>query len=260
MNVTPTELRAREDAILDALENAPCDTTFLGHLYRDGVPTPEVYVSQRVRVLFVFREPNMGGKSYAHDMRDEVSDAYFRPRLQDGTREDRSAKSWWNWKAGMFAHAVAAALEDTAWREAFAQFGKVEWNHAVVNRFAYIQVKKVGGRGTANAAEICAHAAKYAATLKQQIDLYRPHLVLGCGVGRDSPAGLLAAHVLAGGRKAATRNTGATWWEFSSSERPRAMVQLWHPARRGAKSELYQDVWSSVREVAHQIGLPSRPR
>jgi hypothetical protein len=158
----------------------------------------------------------------------------------------------------MFAHAVAATLDEEAWTEAFARFGKGGWNHDVVNRFAYIQVKKVGGGGTSNAAEIRAHAAKYATTLAQQVDLYRPHLVLGCGVGRDSPARLLAEHVLAGGRKAVTGGTGATWWEFPPAAHPRAMVQLWHPARRGLKSELYQDVWSSVREVVHKIGPGER--
>jgi hypothetical protein len=94
-------------------------------------------------------------------------------------------------------------------------------------------------------------------TLKHQVDLYRPHLVLGCGVGRNSPARLLAAQALAGGRESVTRETGATWWEFSSAARPRAMVQLWHPARRGLRSELYQDVWSSVREVVQKIRLGS---
>ena len=224
MELTARELRARGDAIFNALEQARDDRTFLGRMYRDGVPTPEAYLTQRARVLFVFREPNMRGQAHTHDMRDEVSDVRFRPLKRDGTREDRSAKGWWNRKAGMFAHAVAAALTEEAWTEAFARFGEGGWNHEVVNRFAYIQIKKVGGAGTSNADEICAHAAKYATTLKQQVDLYRPHLVLGCGVGRDSPARLLTDHVLVGGRETVTGQTGATWWEFSLAARPRELI------------------------------------
>lgn len=248
--MTPGKLRASENAILDALEHQARDCTFLGRLYRDGVPTPESYLSQRVRVLFAFREPNMGGKAYARDMRDEVSDVYFRPRKHDGSRPERSQRGWWNWKAGMFAHAAAAALKEEPWRDAFARFTNGGWNHEVVNQFGYVQIKKVGGGGTAKAEEICAHAVKYAKTLKQQVDLYRPHLILGCGVGRDSPAKLLAAHVVLGGREAVTSRTGATWWEYPPDTLPRALMQLWHPARRGSKSELYEDVWSSVDEVA----------
>jgi hypothetical protein len=33
------------------------------------------------------------------------------------------------------------------------------------------------------------------------------------------------------------------------------MVQLWHPARRRSKAELYEDVWSSVHEIVQTIGL-----
>jgi hypothetical protein len=249
------DLRSREEAIFRSLERAPNDRTFLGRLYRDGIPTPALYFAQRIPVLFVFREPNMRGGAYAHDMRDEVSDPYFRPLASDGSREDRSMKCWWNWKAGMFAHAVAAALDEERWTTAFARFNTGGWNHDVVNRFAYIQIKKVGGGGTSNRYEICAHAEKYKTVLKQQVDLYRPLLVLGCGVGPDSPARLLAAHMLVDGREATTRETKATWWEFSPRARPRAMVQLWHPARRRSKAELYQDVWSSVNEVVHAVGL-----
>lgn len=261
MKLTASELRAKENEIFDALEHSKSDTTFLGRLYRDGVPSPEIYLGQPVRVLFVFREPNMGDDAYAHDMRDEVSDVRFRPLQQDGTREDRPPTGWWNRKAGMFAHAVAAALATEPVAKAFARFREGGWNHDVANRFAYIQIKKVGGGGSSKAGEICSHAAKYAATLKEQIDLYEPHLVLGCGVGRDSPARLLAEHVLRGGRPAVTDYTKATWWKFEESARPSAMVQLWHPARRGAHAELYGDVFCSVREVVRKVGLePQRQR
>lgn len=250
--MTARELTAREDAIFDALERDP---TFRGRLYRDGVPTPESYLAQRIRVLFVFREPNLRGMAYAHDMRDEVRDLRFRPLAQDGAREERSSTCWWNWKAGMFAHAVAAAIDGEAWPDGLARFRRGGWNHEVVNRFAYVQIKKVGGGGTSNADEICAHAAKSAETLKAQVALYGPELVLGCGVGRDSPAQLLAKHALVGGQQKRTNSTGTTWWAFPPDARPRAIVQLWHPARRGSQAELYQDVWDSVREVVGAIGL-----
>ncbi len=258
VSISAKELRIAEEAIFDCLEHDPADQTFLGRLYRDGVPTPETYLGQRVRILFVFREPNMRGDAHAHDMREEVRDLRFRPVGPDGAREERSPKGWWNGKAGMFAHAVAAALQGEGWDAAFRRFEQGGWNHDVVNRFGYIQIKKLGGGGTANPDEICAHAEKYSGALLKQLDLYRPHMVLGCGVGRDSPARLLATHVLPGGRASVTKRTGATWWQFSPGTFPQAMVQLWHPARRGERSELYEDVWSSVGEVLEGTGLRSQ--
>ena len=93
MRPTPARMTAAENEIFYALEHANDDPTFLGRLYRDGVPTPKSYLAQRVRVLFVFREPNMRGRAYPHDMRDEVRDPHFRPLVQDGTRKERSPKT-----------------------------------------------------------------------------------------------------------------------------------------------------------------------
>jgi hypothetical protein len=209
--MTPRELRARQDAILDRLEHAPGDPTFLNRLYRDGVPTPKSYLAQPVQVVFVFREPSMSGGAWPEDMRDAVSVPHFRPIGADGTREERRPSCFWNAKAGLFAHAVAAALDGEPFNRAYKRFAASEWNHEVVNRFGYLQIKKVGAGGVSKWGEICAHAANYADTLKAQIKLYRPHLVLGCGVGKHSPARLLATHVLTGGREAVTSITGATW-------------------------------------------------
>jgi hypothetical protein len=263
VKLTARELRAKEDAILDGLEHSPGDRTFLNTLYRDGVPTPAAYLAQPVRVLFVFREPNMRGRPCAHDMRDEVSDARFRPLGRTGTREERSPRSWWNNKVGLFAHAVAAALEGEPEPAAFARFKSVlaggEWNHEVVNRFAYIQVKKIGGGGTSNAREICAYAERCATILRQQVELYRPHLVIGCGVGKDSPARLFATYVLPGGQRQKTSVSRAAWWRFPSASRPTALVQLYHPSWRGARSDLHRDVFNSVREVARNVGVCRQP-
>jgi hypothetical protein len=95
--MTARELTALENAIFDDLVQR--DVTFVGKLYRDGVPSPALYLNQRVRVLFVFREPNMPVQR-DHDMRDEIRDVRFRPWI-DGEREDRRPTTWWNYKAGM---------------------------------------------------------------------------------------------------------------------------------------------------------------
>jgi len=215
---------------------------------------------EHVRVVFVFREPNLSGRPRPLDMRDEVSDEHFRPRGADGARQERRRSCFWNAKAGLFAHAVSAALDGKSVNRGLTQFANELWHHEVVNRFAYVQIKKVGGGGVSKTDEICAHAAKYAATLKAQMDLYRPHLVLGCGVGPHSPARLLSLHVLTGGREAVTSTSGATWWAFPLTTRPRALVQLWHLSCRGERRELYRDVWGSVLEVAHSVGLDTSAR
>jgi hypothetical protein len=256
VKLTAKELTEQEDAILDALEHTPSDRRFLGMLYRDGVPTPASYLAQPVRVLFVFREPNMRGDPYALDMRDQLRNEQFRP-LRNGVREKDRPRGWWNNRVGMFAHAVAAALdgESPSFDDFRAVIDRGDWNHEIVNRFAYIQIKKIGGAGAHNAAEICAYAEKYRKTLKDQVDLYRPHMIIGCGIGRASPARLLSLHVFLGQGEKAKSESGSLWWQFAASSRPIAMLEIYHPSARGSRSDLYHCVWSSVREVARVIGI-----
>jgi hypothetical protein len=257
--MTARELTRRENRLFHALEDDPTDRTFADGLCRDGVPSPGVYLRQRVRVLFVFREPNLNGAATRLDLRDEIRDAFFRP-LQDGERQERRPSCWWNAKAGMFAHAVAAAIDRKPWSKSFREFRSVvdggRWNHDVVNRFAYIQIKKVGGRGTIDADEVCRFAARYRTVLKAQIELYKPHLIIGGGVPPASPAQLLSSYVLNGGSEAKLSSTRATWWRFGRRSRPVAMLQHWHPARRGSQSELYRDLWTSVSEILRTTRLP----
>jgi hypothetical protein len=259
MKMTARALRAREDKILGALEHSPGDNTFRGRLYRDGVPTPASCLKQRVRVLFVFREPNMRGKPYALDMRDQVRDEKFRPCIA-GEREDRSNRGWWNDKVGLFAHAAASALDGEPEPASFKRFQSVmadgKWNHEVVNRFAYIQIKKVGGGGTSDASKICEHAERYAQTLKDQISLYRPHIVIGCGLGRSSPANLLHEHVFVKEGASRKARTGAMWWQWSAASRPQALLREYHPSVRNVpRADVYRDVWSSVREIANKVRM-----
>src|SRR5438093_538935 len=75
---SPQTMTERENEIFDSLENLSGDNTFKDVLYRDGVPQPEVYGEQPVRVVFVFKEPNLSGNPRAVDMRAEVRDSEFR--------------------------------------------------------------------------------------------------------------------------------------------------------------------------------------
>ena len=243
--MTPATLTARQNAIFDMLE---ADRRLAGRLYRDGVPSPEVYLAQAFKVIFVFREPNLGGQHRRHDMRLEVRDPHFRP-LISGERIERTSHCWWNAKAGMFAHAVAAAIDGEPSRSALRRFRPGDWHHDVVNRFGYLQIKKTGGAGQSVAGEIRSHAAIWAHALRGQLDVYAPDLVIGCGTGGHGPAQLLAEHVLTGGTREETRRTTAVWWRFDVGRRPKAMLQAWHPSIRKERSEVYRDLYASVREV-----------
>lgn len=193
----------------------------------------------------------MNGAPTAADMRQEVSHRQFQP-LIDGRRDERLPSCFWNAKAGLFAHAVTSALEglspETACQDFERRLAAGEWFHEVVNRFCYIQIKKVGGVGSINAREVVRHAKQHADVLSEQVHLYRPSLIVGGGTGSASPAALLAA-ILGADDKRAAPSTGATWWQWRAPWGPVGVIQQWHPSRRGSRSELYVDIARSVSDV-----------
>ena len=252
--MTSVQLRRREAAIFRELERR---RDFSGILYRDGVPSPTLYLRQRPRVMFAFREPNMGGVPRASDMRREVSHSQFQPLL-DGHREARSPSCFWNAKAGLFAHAVDSALRDrtptVTYREFERSLAAGAWFHEVVNRFCYIQIKKVGGAGSIDAREVVRHAREHGDVLVEQVRLYEPGLIVGGGIGPASPAALLAS-ILGADDERVAPSTGATWWLWRAPWGPVGLIQQWHPSRRGSKSDLYVDVARSVADVWRSLRL-----
>jgi len=265
--MTPSALTKREDRLFDALLSIQGDPTFEGVLYRDGVPRPDIYLKQAVRVVFVFREPNLGHKPFDMDMRAQIRDPEFRA-AGDGTprgipveyRYPGSIRGWWNSKVAAFGHAVVHAFQDGSPAKSFAAFQRLiadgQRTHDFLFPFGFIQIKKVGGGGTSNPEDITRFARQYRRCLKEQIEMYEPHLIIGCGMPPASPARLLNEFVLPGGEEQRrTRHGKLVWWRYQASARPVAMLEFNHPSFRGSREKKYCALMSAVREISGVVGF-----
>ena len=92
--------------------------------------------------------------------------------------------------------------------------------------FVFMQIKKVGGGSSSVSSQIEEHAKTYRQFLKKQIALYRPHLIIGCGLGGGLPARLLNKYVLPPFVGNERHTGGFAWWRFSDSARPVALLSL----------------------------------
>src|SRR5205823_4633752 len=148
---------------------------------------PDIYLAQRVRVVFVFREPNLRDDPYELDMRAQIRDPEFRAMHHGDYRKPATRRGWWNWKVGCLAHAVVGALAGRSPEQGFAQFDALirrgHRAHEFLFPFGFMQIKKVGGSDESRGDEIAAHARTYSDVLRQQLALYEPHLVIACGLG-----------------------------------------------------------------------------
>jgi hypothetical protein len=260
-------LTAQEDEIFESMVRQFPDI-FKGKLSRDGVPRPDVYWSEPIRVLFVFREANSKYKPSDWDLRAQVRTCWFQNRFGKPSR----TKGWWNCRVAGFGHAVVRALAGGS-PSSYEQFkpliapGPTGFRtHPFLFPFAFIQIKKVGGGGKRDTEGIVRHADLYREFLKRQVEAYKPHLIIGCGRGSASPARLLKEYLLSGGearrtvcpRLQQTKGVkGFKWWRFSDAHRPIAMLEFYHPSAQGVPPEqLYAALTSAVREIA--LDLPDR--
>ena len=251
--MTADELIERERELFDAMIGVPGDSTFKDALYRDGVPRPDIYLSQPVRVLFVFREANLSGNARVVDMRAEVCDEEYRQSRDGRLGTPASDHSWWNERVAAYGHAVANALAGTpasfaSVRALVTSSQRPRPTHDWLFPFGFIQIKKVGGAGLSKSAEIRHHARMYARFLRSQIAIYEPHLIVGCGKGDASPAKLLSEYVLRGGERHDLSTVDLCWWQYAADQRPTAMVEVEHPSL-GSLADKYERVWSAVREL-----------
>lgn len=242
-------LQAEEDQLFDTLRRR-----LRTPLYRDGLPRPDIYRRQPVKVVLVFREPNLKHVQQESDMRAEVRDAEFRRHRNGQFGSPGSIRGWWNNKVGLFAHAVDAAMRDVQNPQAsFESFNHLITDgtrlHDYLFRLGFMQIKKTGGGGTAVAKEIEAHARDNHDILRAQIDLYRPTLLIGCGKPPASPARLLNSYVLKADTERRTTRNGFHWWELGGNSHLKALLEFLHPSIRGSREETYCELVVALREV-----------
>lgn len=248
-------LQAEEDRLFDTLRRR-----LRTPLYRDGLPQPEIYGRQPVKVVLVFREPNLKHVQQESDMRAEVRDAEFRRHRNGQFGSPGSIRGWWNNKVGLFAHAVDAAMRDVQNPKAsFESFNHLIADgtrlHDYLFRLGFMQIKKTGGGGTAVSKEIEAHAREHHDILRAQIDLYGPNLLIGCGMPPASPARLLNEYVLSNDDNRQTTSEGFAWWKPTRRSHCKALLEFRHPSYRGSKEDTYCKLLTAVRDVLRGAGL-----
>lgn len=227
---------------------------FSDGLYRDGAPSPERYDAQEFKVVFVFRDPNLEGRNFDHDMRAEIRNA----RGNDMGRR----RGWWRGKVGAFAHAVASPPGCDA-EQRFEQFCRVRDTGDLsappehLRACAFIQLKKRGGAGVQHAGEVYYFARRYKDVLAEQLAIYDPHLLVGCGRGASAPAELIHELVLPGhfGERRETSN-GLTWRPAQSlATKPMALLSYSHSSARTSRRQLYTELACASSEIRRALSM-----
>lgn len=148
-----------------------------GGFYSDGVPFPEDYEKSYVRTIFVLREPN-----FEESDRNRPDD--LRERLQNG---DDSARRWWVQRLGYLCAGITSCWNGIYDSAPSDRFSRAE----DLRPFGFIQLKKTPGGGKSICKELEHTAARDREMIREQLGIYKPQVIIACGLGRCSTFRLL---------------------------------------------------------------------
>ena len=231
-------IATRENALFDRWEKKH------EHLFRDGVPVPSSYIKTKIKTVFVLREPNFQGCPRAYDFRIELPD---------------NPHHFWKRKVGLLCYALSSFSDtvDELWKK--AQDSEIDATKELLSRFGYVQIRKMGGAGTADHKKLRQYAEEYGALLREQIAIYSPNLVVACGLGTAKTFSLLTEHVLKEHRECQLGRTGRRYAIVNDTElspSPIYMIETHHPSHRKSRYEVFRDLVSDFRHVA-KTHIPS---
>jgi len=127
----------------------------------DGIIDPDTFASQKIKILWILREPNGNNFDYMKYLKN--------PTVYN------------KWKAsfGLVVQASYAILQEECEQKPAPNPSKVV--HEIMPKIAIINIKKTGGKATINADELLAYSVEHQAEIEAQIVEISPDLVIFAG-------------------------------------------------------------------------------
>ena len=207
--------------------------------FHDGVPSPDGYLSSKVRVVFVLREANFGGEQKDYDFRNELHNGPHR---------------FWKQKVAPWCYGLAESGSGEATNDL--------WNRREVQndgsrciayllRFGFIQIKKSPGKSSAKPNEILEAARQDCALIRRQIGIYKPDIIVACGIGHPKTFDLLFDFVF-GGSIELCPNSGfkrrcAKVHEVAAGKPSTFLIETHHPSHRTERKVVFDQLISDFR-------------
>lgn len=187
----------------------------------DGIVDENQYLSSKYKILYVMKEVNGKG---AWDLKDFVN---------QGGR-------WQTWDN--VARRTQGILNlDTEYRWEDLSVNNKERRLTYLKKIGSINLKKTGGGYTSNIKEISKAAMENREIIKNQIDLYKPDLIICCGSGEDLVNAIYDPKEI----KWSITKRGVKYIK----DEERLIISHAHPEARIKDAYLYYPLIDAVREI-----------
>ena len=198
---------------------------------KDGAPSPDDFAASHKRCLIVLKEVNWD--------QNEVQDASKPFELREQLKDDPD--QWWrtvaNWCAGITR--IHTEL-DLSWKSL-----QQEPITQCLKPFAFMQLKKTPGGGLSDPAEIRRRSDSDKIFIKEQINIYEPEVILGCGTAND------VARILGeDASKWKETSRGVRYLEIQLYKHKTYLIDYMHPSARAAKNVVCYGILDAYHELA----------
>ena len=210
--------------------------------FKDGIPSPERYERSYPRTVLVFRQANAIGAG--GDIR-ELPDS-----VKGNTRFWGSVASWC---FGLADSQQRPAILWQQWKAKEKGTGLVKDITDILQPFGLMNFDKVAGGAVSTKRRMKDVARTEGGAIKQQLELYKPNVIVACGLGDifdllkdilDEASG--APKCLGERRFHAFKLAGQTTY----------LIEACHPSHRKARYPVFEEVLKTFRHVTRQ--LPNR--
>jgi len=193
----------------------------------DGAPCPESFENSPIRCLIILKDPNFGD----HENTEEP----FNQRNQLATDPDR----WWrtvgSWCAGISRINQGKVLDWTS-----LQHEDIKQSLAP---FAFMQLKKTPGGASIENGALASHATLDKFEIKAQINIYRPEVIICCGVGA------ILVNMLGNTGWQYTTQRGVRYATVDLDGQQAFLIDYMHPSARASKNIVCYGLLDAYAEI-----------
>jgi hypothetical protein len=192
--------------------------------YEDGAFQPSVFVKTRPRIVFLMKEVNADPKGGEWTLREVVGTGKY--------------GCTWNmiayWTRGILNGGVA--------------WGEIDWADAafrteMLAQVAIVNLHKGAGTGSSDPDMLWRTALRDRQFLREQIDIYKPDLLVSCGTAHIARAALFEDY----GGDWRQASTGLQWCLVGSPTIP--LVATYHPQARKSGQIVYEHLVEGLKSA-----------
>lgn len=201
-------IREKENDLFSEWQKKYEDSSFV----IDGCPNPEVYIKEKIKIVFVLKDANLGSPDSSNRIYDQREELEHNP-IQ-----------WWETIARW---SYFFKMPSASWCRAEKEVKTRESIRDLLGHHCIVQLKKAWGGGSVENETLADAVKKDKNEIVNQLSIYAPRFIVACGNGEH-----LAEALDLKNTDFRKTSAGIGYWETVLANKPCYVIDYCHPSNR----------------------------